>query len=99
MTRHDIAELPLYHEARASKAPTAARIFDQFADTARHHITNRDGHTVQVFEPQLTDLHHQILDLLNIPRSAYRSASFLCAHATGVRVRDLPITLDKLLRT
>lgn len=76
MTRHDIAQLALYHEDRTSKAPTAARVFDQFADAARHHLTARDGrHTVQIFEPQLTDLQNQILDLLAIPHSAYRSAS------------------------
>ncbi len=74
MTRHDVTDLPLYHEDRASKAPTAARIFDQFTDTARHHLTNRQtGHTVQIFEPQLTDLQHQILDLLTVPRNAYHS--------------------------
>lgn len=76
MTRQGIPELALYHEDRASKAPTAARIFDQFADTARHHLTNRDGgETVQIFEPQLTDLQSQILDLLSIPQAAYKSTA------------------------
>ncbi len=70
MTRHDIPQLPLYHEDRPSKAPTAARVFDQFADTTRHHLTSHDGHTVQIFEPELTDLQNQILRLLAIPRSA-----------------------------
>ena len=74
MTSHEIPQLALYHEDRASKAPTAARVFDQFSDTARHHLTGRDGQTVQIFEPQLTDLQHQILDLLSIPHSAYQSA-------------------------
>jgi transposase len=73
MTQHDVTELALYHEDRASKAPTAARVFDQFTDTARHHLTDRDGHTVQVFEPQLNDLQHQILHLLAIPTTAYTS--------------------------
>jgi len=49
MTRQAIPpQLALYHEDRTSKAPPAARVFDQFADTARHHLTNRDGETVQV---------------------------------------------------
>ena len=74
MTSHEIPQLALYHEDRASKAPTAARVFDQFSDTARHHLTGRDGQTVQIFEPQLTDLQHQILDLLSIPHNAYQSA-------------------------
>ncbi len=76
MTRHDVTELALYHEDRASKAPTTARVFDQFADTARHHLTSRQtGQPVQTFEPHLTDLQHQILDLLTIPRDAYHSAT------------------------
>jgi hypothetical protein len=70
MTSHDIPELPLYHEDRPSKAPTAARVFDQFADTTRHHLTSHDGHTVQIFDPELTDLQNQILRLLAIPPSA-----------------------------
>ncbi len=75
MTRHHLAELALYHEDRTNKAPTAARVFDQFTDTARHHLTDRDGHTVQTFEPQLNDLQHQILDLLAIPHTAYHAAA------------------------
>ena len=75
MTRHGIPELALYHEDRASKAPTAARVFDLFADTARHHLANRDGATAQIFEPELTDLQRQILDLLAIPQAAYQSAA------------------------
>lgn len=71
MTRHTVSELALYHEGRASKAPTAARVFDLFADTARHHLTNHHGDTVQVFEPQLNDLQLQVLDLLGVPRDAY----------------------------
>jgi transposase len=71
MTRHTVSELALYHEGRASKAPTAARVFDLFADAARHHLTNHDGDTVQVFEPQLNDLQLQVLDLLGVPRDAY----------------------------
>jgi len=74
MTREHVAELPLYPEDRASKAPTAPRVFDQFADTARHHLTGQHGQTIQIFEPQLTDLQRQILDLLAIPHTAYNSA-------------------------
>lgn len=74
MTRHGISELALYHEARASKAPTAARVFDLFAETARHHLTSR-GEVVQVFEPELNDLQRQVLDLLGVPEHAYLSAT------------------------
>ncbi len=70
MTRENITELPLYHEDRSCTAPTAARVFACFADVQRHHLT-RDGHHIQVFEPQLTPLQQQLLDLLGLPASAY----------------------------
>lgn len=71
MTRENVTELALYHEGRASKAPTAARVFDLFTDTDRHHLASHDGDTVQVFDPQLTDLQRQTLDLLGVPQNAY----------------------------
>lgn len=55
MNRHDIAELPLYHEQRASKTPTAARVFDLFAEISRHRLLRKDQ-IVQIFEPQLSPL-------------------------------------------
>lgn len=71
MTRQDVPELALYHEGRTTRAPTAARVFDLYADTARHHLTGHDGKTVQTFEPQLDDLQRQVLDLLGVPLDAY----------------------------
>jgi hypothetical protein len=70
MTREHIADLPLYHENRSCTAPTAARVFDHFTDVQRHHLTHEHQH-IQVFEPQLTPLQQQLLDLLAIPASAY----------------------------
>ncbi|MCA1698275.1 MAG: IS1634 family transposase [Actinobacteria bacterium] len=73
MARELIAELPLYHEDRSCSAPTAARVFDHFADVQRHHLIRDDQH-IQTFQPQLTALQHQLLDLLGVPASAYTSA-------------------------
>jgi transposase len=70
MARERISELPLYHERRACTAPTAARLFDHFTDLRRHHLT-RARCRIQTFEPELTELQHQLLDLLGIPASAY----------------------------
>ncbi len=75
MAREGVTELALYHEQRASKAPTAARVFDLFAETARHHLTSQDGETVQIFEPELNHLQRQVLDLLGVPQDAYLSAT------------------------
>ena len=72
MTRQQIAELPLYHEHHSCTAPTAARIFDHFADVQRHHLI-RDTKHVQTFEPDLTPLQAQLLDLLDVPATAYTS--------------------------
>ena len=70
MTRDNVPELALYHEGRASRAPTAARVFDLYSDTTRNHLTSA-GQTIQVFEPDLTPLQRHVLDLLGIPASAY----------------------------
>ena len=75
MAHNDIADLALYHEDRPSKAPTAARVFDLFANTARHHLTTHDGDIVQVFEPDLSDLQRHVLDLLGVPHDAYQSTT------------------------
>ncbi|MCA1679943.1 MAG: IS1634 family transposase [Actinobacteria bacterium] len=72
MTREGIHQLPLYHEQRACTAPTAVRIFDHFADVQRHQLT-RDGDHIQTFEPELTALQRQLLELLGVPASAYTS--------------------------
>jgi hypothetical protein len=73
MTRENIPELALYHEQRACAAPTAARIFDAFASVQRHHLTH-NGQQIQVFDPQLTTLQLQLLELLGIPATAYTGA-------------------------
>jgi transposase len=72
MTRENINELPLYHEGRASRAPTAARVFDLYTDATRNHLA-AGSQTVQVFEPGLTPLQRQVLDLLAVPPDAYHS--------------------------
>jgi Domain of unknown function (DUF4277) len=70
MTNRRLPELSLYPEDRGCAAPTAARVLEIFTGLARHHLT-RDGHLVQTFQPELTDLQRQILDLLDIPINAY----------------------------
>lgn len=74
MASEGIERLALYPEERDCRAPTAARVFELFADVARHHLLD-DGELVQVFEPQLTAMQKQVLDLLGIPEGAYRSAA------------------------
>ena len=71
MTRQNVTELALYHEGRTTRAPTAARVFDLYADTARHHLSTPDGEALQIFDPDLDDLQRQVLDLLGVPAGAY----------------------------
>lgn len=74
MTTHNVTDLALYHEGRTTKAPTAARVFDLYAETTRNHLI-RDGKIIQIFEPDLTPLQCQVLDLLAIPQHAYLTAT------------------------
>jgi hypothetical protein len=52
-------------------APSADRIFEIFAHVARHELRDSTGALVQVFEPRLTELQLKILDLLEVPATAY----------------------------
>lgn len=65
-----IKSLPLYPEERKNKRPTAEQIFRLFSLVERHTLC-QDGCTVQVFEPELTDLQKKVLDLLGVNRNAY----------------------------
>ncbi|MHB8274041.1 MAG: hypothetical protein ACYDC9_04645 [Dermatophilaceae bacterium] len=66
---------------RNCPAPSAPRILEIFDDVQRHQLISQDQ-IVQTFEPQLTPLQQQVLDLLHIPASVYtpRSAERLTEH-------------------
>ncbi|MGH3683215.1 MAG: IS1634 family transposase, partial [Natronosporangium sp.] len=70
MRADQTADIPLYPELRACQAPSAERILAVFADLTRHEL-HHDGRLVQTFEPELTPLQQQILDLLGVPATAY----------------------------
>ncbi|HYO85392.1 MAG TPA: IS1634 family transposase [Dermatophilaceae bacterium] len=74
MKAADTADIPLYPELRACPAPSAERILAGFADLTRHEL-HHDGQLVQTFEPELTPLQKQILDLLGVPATAYGTPS------------------------
>ncbi|MGH8826444.1 MAG: IS1634 family transposase [Jiangellaceae bacterium] len=71
MAAAGLPELSLYPEDRGCAAPTAARVLQIFHGLARHHLRGRDGTHLQTFQPALTDLQHQVLNLLEIPHTAY----------------------------
>jgi transposase len=70
MAREQITNLPLYPEQRACRQPTAARTLELFTGLTRHQLTHHRHH-VQTFAPHLTPLQTQLLDLLDVPTTAY----------------------------
>ena len=70
MATSGVASIPLYPEDRDCAAPSASRIFEVFNGLARHELLS-DGRIVQTFAPELTRLQAQVLDLLEVPHSAY----------------------------
>ena len=66
------ANIPLYPELRGCAAPSTERIVEIFADLTRHHL-HRDGQLVQTFHPELSPLHQQVLQLLDVPTTSYLS--------------------------
>ena len=71
MERAGVPMLPLYPEQRKCRAPSAARILEEFGRLQRHRLY-QNGQFLKTFEPELTDLHRQILDLLQIPASTFQ---------------------------
>jgi hypothetical protein len=75
MKAAEIAKIPLYPELRGCAAPSADRIFEIFAHVQRHELRDHAGNLIQAFEPELTGLQHQILQLLEVPATAYTKAT------------------------
>jgi transposase len=73
MSSQHLAGIPLYPELRNCPAPSAPRILEIFHDVQRHQLIDHHGQTVQTFQPELTELQQQVLDLLGIPASVYSS--------------------------
>jgi len=72
MLRDGVDTLALYPEERDTRRPTAEQVFRLFSLTQRHTLEH-DGQQVRSFEPELTDLQHQVLHLLGMPRNLYRT--------------------------
>ena len=62
--------LPLYPESRDCPSPSAPRILEIFSDAQRHHLES-DGMIVKHFDPTLTSLQRDVLELLHVPASVY----------------------------
>jgi transposase len=65
--------IPLYPELRNCPTPSAPRILEIFGNVTRHHLVRDDKVVVQVFDPELTPLQQQVLELLHVPATVYTS--------------------------
>jgi transposase len=72
MAAAHIEQLPIYPEQRACRRPTTEHILRLFS-LAERITVSAHGQAVRVFPPQLTELQSQILTLLGVPASAYRT--------------------------
>lgn len=70
MKAQGLTGIPLYPELRNCPAPSAPRILEIFTGLQRHQLHAGDD-VAQIFEPELTPLQHQVLDLLHVPANVY----------------------------
>jgi transposase len=70
MQRDGVETLALYPEERQTHRPTAEQVFRLFSHTQRH-LLEHDGQHMRNFEPELTPMQSQVLNLLGVPRNAY----------------------------
>ncbi len=70
MKAHGIRSIPLYPEERACRAPTADKILGLFEPLRRHRLFE-NGRPIKTFWDELTDVQLGVLQLLEIPASAY----------------------------
>ena len=67
------ADIPLYPEFRGCASPSAERVLEIFADLTRHQLRRHDQ-LVQTFQPELSPLQLQVLQLLGVPTTTYTNA-------------------------
>lgn len=71
MAARGLEAIPLYPEARPCEAPTANRVLEAFAGVSRYRL-EQGGREVQVFEPELTPIQRQLLELVGLPEEIYQ---------------------------
>ena len=70
MQRKQLASIPIYPESRACQAPTIFDVVRLFRNVERYEVQSNND-TI-VFPAELTDAQKQVLELLEIPVSAYQ---------------------------
>jgi transposase len=72
MKKQGIEKLPIYPEERFCKRPTAAQLLRLFAHAERHLLC-KGKKVVQTFEPEMTEIQRQVLDLLGVAANAFQA--------------------------
>ena len=72
MEKNNILSLPLYPEERNCKYPTTNRLISLFSNQ-RRHVLKENKNILKFFYDPITDLQKEILKLLNISVSYYKS--------------------------
>lgn len=72
MKSHGRTSLTFYPESRGCPSPSAPRIREIFSDAQRHHLAS-DATIVKDFDPTLTSLQREVLELLQVPVSVHVS--------------------------
>jgi transposase len=70
MRDNHLAQIPLYPEARECSAPTAERVFEIFEHLQTHTLLN-EGRKIRTFQPHLTQLQRELLELLGVSPVSY----------------------------
>lgn len=70
MEENKVDQVPAYPEARECKAPTAERVFHLFEHVQVHELL-ANGRKIRTFQPQLTELQKEVLELLGISPLTY----------------------------
>lgn len=71
MAKRGLSSLPLYHESRAAKKPTARRVLDAFGNVQRHLLLYSGSRVPVELITELSPLQKQILDLLDISQKSF----------------------------
>jgi hypothetical protein len=71
MKREGVRSLPLYPEERRCRQPSTEQVLRLFGSCERH-VLLKGERVVQVFETNLSQLQHTVLDLLGVPLTAYQ---------------------------
>ncbi len=70
MEDNHVNEIPVYPEARECRAPTAERVFHLFEHVQMHTLF-ANGRRMRTFQPQLTRLQLEMLEMLGVSPLSY----------------------------